>query len=182
MNPWSWLGVVFRKDGNNACGAAKTVPACLVLPYRRRRASRAQPLNEKHRFSGIKICLELGGYYLKAGQMVVGTRLLPGPIEEELAVLQDDVPARPFPEIRAIVEAELGCPVREVFATFEEKCLGAASIGQAHRATLRDGTEVVVKVQYPDVEKCVGGQWAAGSGWVPGWVGGWVGECMGDSE
>ena len=85
--------------------------------------------------------------------MVVGTRLLPESIEEELAVLQDDVPARPFPDILAIVEAELGCSVHDVFATFEEKALGAASIGQAHRATLRDGTEVVVKVQYPDVEK-----------------------------
>ena len=45
-----------------------------------------QPLHEKHRYSGLNICLELGGYYLKAGQMVVGMQLLPKQMEEELQV------------------------------------------------------------------------------------------------
>eukprot|EP00750_Incisomonas_marina_P025540 INCI555.1.p1 GENE.INCI555.1~~INCI555.1.p1 ORF type:complete len:551 (-),score=111.57 INCI555.1:127-1779(-) len=111
-----------------------------------------KPLHEKHRYSGLNICLELGGYYLKAGQMVVGMQLLPKQMEEELQTLQDNVPPRPFSEIRAIVEEELGCPLEEVYASFSMEPLGAASIGQTHRATLLDGTEVVVKVQYPDVE------------------------------
>ena len=63
------------------------------------------------------------------------------------------MPPRPTAEIIAIIESEFGCPIHEVFKTFDETPLGAASIGQAHAATLLDGTEVVVKVQYPDVEK-----------------------------
>jgi len=78
--------------------------------------------------------------------MVVGMRLLPEQIEEELELLQDRVPPRPFVEILGIVEDELGCPIGDVFSHFEEEPLGAASIGQTHRAKLVDGTDVVVKV------------------------------------
>jgi ubiquinone biosynthesis protein len=96
----------------------------------------------------------LGGYYLKAGQMLVGMRLLPPQMEQELEVLQDKVPPRPVALIRAIIEDELGCPVDQVFASFDDQAIGAASIGQVHRATLLDGTEVVVKVRYAkDVQK-----------------------------
>ena len=56
--------------------------------------------------------------------------------------------------MRAIVESELGCPLEQVFSSFEDEPIGAASIGQVHRATLRDtGGRVVVKVQYPEVEE-----------------------------
>ena len=126
--------------------------------------------------------------------------------EQVFSVLLDDCPAKPFDVIKGIVEDELGCPVDAVFASLEETPLGAASIGQVHRATLKvvapggararplgavapgvsgcllllacccccchvpvldlsacacprpvqrhqDGTKVVVKVQYPEVEK-----------------------------
>jgi hypothetical protein len=67
--------------------------------------------------------------------------------------LQENVPPQPFETVRATIESELGKPLREVFKSFDRKPLGAASIGQVHRATLHDGTPVVVKVQYPDTER-----------------------------
>lgn len=71
----------------------------------------------------------------------------------EFYLLQDAVPARPFAEIKALVERELGQPVDNVFASIEEAPLGAATIGQVHGAVLRNGDRVVVKVQYPEVEQ-----------------------------
>ena len=67
--------------------------------------------------------------------------------------LLDRVPPKPFPTVRAIVEAELHAPLDTIFSSFEEVPLAAASIGQVHRATLREGgTPVVVKVMYQEVE------------------------------
>lgn len=95
---------------------------------------------------------ELGTTAIKFGQ-VLSTRpdLLPPPYLEELAKLRDSVPPVPVAEIRAIIEAELGKPVAELFAEFNDVPLGAASIGQAHVAQLHSGEEVVIKVQKPGV-------------------------------
>ena len=78
---------------------------------------------------------------------------LPKPYKDQLSVLQEDVPPQPFKAIRDIVEGELGCKLEEVFAEFPEKPVGAASIGQVHLCKLLDGSPVVVKVQYPEVER-----------------------------
>jgi len=72
--------------------------------------------------------------------------------QETMAPLQDECPVRPFSVVKSIIESEYGKSMNEVFASFEETPLGAASIGQVHRATLKDGTNVVVKVMYPGVE------------------------------
>ncbi len=95
---------------------------------------------------------ELGTTFIKLGQ-VFSTRadLLPPDYLAELAKLQDSAPAVPFEVIGETLAAELGRPVEEVFASFDPVPLAAASIGQAHAATLRDGTEVVVKVRRPGV-------------------------------
>ena len=64
------------------------------------------------------------------------------------------MPPKPLDEITAMIEAGLGKKVHEVFAWLDETPIGAASIGQVHRATLLDGGKaVVVKVQYPEVRK-----------------------------
>lgn len=94
-----------------------------------------------------------GGVYIKLGQ-IAATRvdLLPREICDELAELQNRVPAEPRERIAPVLEAELGAPVEEVFAEFNWEPLAAASIGQTYRARLHSGEPVVVKVQRPDIE------------------------------
>ena len=93
---------------------------------------------------------ELGPTYIKLGQLL-STRfdLLPAAYTSALARLQDDAEPFGFEEVEEIIEAELGAGVRHLFADFEREPLAAASLGQVHRATLRSGREVVVKVQRP---------------------------------
>lgn len=102
----------------------------------------------------IRLALtELGPTWIKLGQVLSTRGDLVGPaLAKELARLQSSTPADPFPAVRATVEAELGQPLREVFASFDEKPLASASIAQVHRARLPDGKWVVVKVQHPGIE------------------------------
>src|SRR5690606_33767025 len=99
---------------------------------------------------------ELGPTYVKLGQML-STRpdLLPPAWILELNKLQDTVPPLPAELAIATVEPELGRPVEAIFREFCHEPLAAASLGQAHAAVLHDGTQVVVKVQRPDIEGLV---------------------------
>src|SRR3569832_236575 len=98
----------------------------------------------------------MGPAYVKLGQVLASRPdLLPAPYPKALARLQDDVKPFPFEEVRAIIEEDIGARLSKAFATFDEEPLAAASLGQVHAATLRDGTSVVVKVQRPGVEKQV---------------------------
>lgn len=103
-----------------------------------------------------KVLEELGPTFVKLGQ-VLSTRpdLIPIELADELTELQKNVAPFPFEQVREIVEAELDRPLKEVYEKFEETALAAASIGQVHRATLRDGEEVVVKVQRPNIERVI---------------------------
>jgi ubiquinone biosynthesis protein len=99
---------------------------------------------------------EAGGLFVKLGQ-VLSTRpeLLPEAVGAQLAVLQDQVaPASPE-AVNAVLRAELDRPVDDVFEHFEGRPLAAASIAQVHRARLRAGEEVVVKVQRPGIDELV---------------------------
>ena len=111
--------------------------------------------HEKWRDEPLRVCLDLRGFYVKVGQLCAGFPGdgLPPPYRESLKVLQENVPPQPIGLIRRIVESELGCPLEAVFAEFEAEPIGAASIGQVHRARLLDGTDVVCKVQYPECER-----------------------------
>jgi ubiquinone biosynthesis protein len=95
---------------------------------------------------------ELGPTFVKLGQ-VLSTRgdLLPADFIEELSVLQDRVPPFEMDEVRKQIASAFGRPLEELFAQFEPEPLAAASMAQVHRATLRDGTSVVVKVQRPGI-------------------------------
>ncbi|MGB9825150.1 MAG: ABC1 kinase family protein, partial [Desulfofundulus sp.] len=97
---------------------------------------------------------ELGPTFIKMGQ-VLSTRsdLLPPEYIAELEKLQDRVAPFSFNQVRERIQMELGLPLEEVFSSFETTPLAAASIGQVHRAHLRDGTPVVVKIQRPGTEK-----------------------------
>jgi ubiquinone biosynthesis protein len=99
---------------------------------------------------------ECGGMFVKAGQ-VASTRsdLVSPPVAEELSHLQDHVAPAPPDGVRELLEDELGSPVDEVFAEFDWQPLAAASIGQAHRARLHGGQQVVVKVQRPGIADSV---------------------------
>ncbi|MCF8066958.1 MAG: AarF/ABC1/UbiB kinase family protein [Desulfobacterales bacterium] len=99
---------------------------------------------------------ELGPTYIKLGQLL-STRpdLIPVEFMNELTKLQDKVPATSFPEIKAVVEAEFGRSIENVFDDFEETPLAAASIGQVHRARLKDGESVAIKVQRPGIQKTI---------------------------
>jgi ubiquinone biosynthesis protein len=99
---------------------------------------------------------ELGTTFIKLGQ-ILSTRadLLPPEYLAELTKLQDSAPPVPFEAIRETLVAELGQPIENVFAEFDSQPLAAASIGQAHAATLPDGTEVVVKIRRPGVVEAV---------------------------
>ncbi len=99
---------------------------------------------------------ELGTTYIKLGQ-AISTRsdLVPAEYVAELAKLQDDAPFVPYEDIRAVIIHEMGGPPESLFASFDKEPLAAASIAQVHRAQLRDGTRVVVKVQRPGSEERV---------------------------
>jgi len=97
---------------------------------------------------------ELGPIFVKFGQTLSTRRdLLPEDIACELVKLQDRVPPFPGEDARRIIEQALGKPVLEIFQAFEETALASASIAQVHAARLSDGSEVVVKVLRPGVEK-----------------------------
>lgn len=98
--------------------------------------------------------LELNGLFIKLGQLLsILTNFLPEAFQKPLEALQDQIPPRPFSSVRERILRELGKPIEEIFTHFDENALAAASIGQAHRAELPDGTQVVVKVQHADIEK-----------------------------
>nr|WP_251858472.1 AarF/UbiB family protein [Herbiconiux sp. L3-i23] len=113
------------------------------------------------RFHGL--ALDLGGLMIKVGQYM-SSRLdvLPPEITRELEGLQDEVPAVPFPAVRTLAEAELGTALTSAFATFDERPIASASLGQAYRARLVPSLadeagfeDVVVKIQRPGIDTIV---------------------------
>lgn len=110
--------------------------------------------------SGERIRLvieELGPTYIKIGQ-IASTRadIIPQDILSELEKLQENVPPFSFEEVAEIIEEELGSPLEDIFSSFEQNVIAAASIGQVHRARLRaTGEEVAVKVQRPRIKDMI---------------------------
>jgi ubiquinone biosynthesis protein len=103
-----------------------------------------------------KIFEELGPTFIKFGQML-STR--PDLVKEEyineLRRLQDDAPPFPFEDARETIKQELGKSIESIFRHFEKEPVAAASIGQVHLATLKNGRQVAVKVQRPNIEQVI---------------------------
>jgi len=147
----------------------------LILPRvglrrfaRRNRSARLRRIAVRFRALAVR----MGGVLIKVGQFL-SSRLdvLPEEITSELAGLQDEVPPENFADLRRAAEAELGAPLAERFAEFDETPLAAASLGQAHRAEVRATHDnsprseaeweasplqsVVVKIQRPNIEALI---------------------------
>ncbi|GIW41819.1 MAG: hypothetical protein KatS3mg076_2396 [Candidatus Binatia bacterium] len=113
-------------------------------------------IHERNARRIFETALELRGLLIKMCQ-VIGTRsdIFPREYVRVLSRCHDRLPPRPFPEIRGCVERELGGRLEDFFSEFEPTPIAAASLAQVHRARLRDGSRVAVKVQYPDIEEIV---------------------------
>ncbi len=99
--------------------------------------------------------VEMRGVLIKIGQFLSSrVDILPEEYTNELSKLQDQVPPAPFEDIALRVTEELG-PMNEVFSSFDRDPIASASLGQVHRACLQDGDCIVVKVQYPGIDKVI---------------------------
>jgi predicted unusual protein kinase regulating ubiquinone biosynthesis (AarF/ABC1/UbiB family) len=130
----------------------------------RTKEGREAALERRHLEAAEQIVTALGtmkGAAMKVGQVMsfLDIGLVPEEYREEfqrkLAALRDAAPTVTFKDMRKVIEQELDDPLDEVFSDFDEEPVAAASIGQVYRATLLDGREVAVKVQYPGVAAAV---------------------------
>lgn len=112
-----------------------------------------KPVFELTRWERIRmVCEELGPTFVKLAQVMSNRPdMLPAPLITELEKLQDNVGPFGFSKVKDIIEADLGRPLDHIFEEFDEIALASASIGQVHKAVLKNGQAVVVKVRRPDV-------------------------------
>jgi predicted unusual protein kinase regulating ubiquinone biosynthesis (AarF/ABC1/UbiB family) len=151
---------VGRLAATEAARHAGTRAANLARPPRERRAA----LERRHLETADQILTVLGtmkGAAMKFGQMLsfVDLGVVPRDARPEfqrkLAALRDSAPEVSYSRMMKVLEEDLGRPRAAVFAEFHPEPIGVASIGQVYRATLRDGRDVAVKVQYPGVAAAV---------------------------
>ncbi len=116
-----------------------------------------KPVFEYTRWERIRmVAEELGPTFIKLAQVLSNRPdMLPEPLIKEFEKLQDNVPPFEFSRVRTIIKAETGVEIEELFDDFSEKPLASASIGQVHRARLKTGEEVVVKIQRPDIRDTI---------------------------
>ena len=127
-----------------------------TLISKRRLAQILGILKKHHITKGVdpvkfrEILEDLGPTFVKIGQIMASRQdMFSERYCKELVKLRDNVAPLPFADVQRVIEEEYGCPMQEVFSSFERIPLGSASIAQVHKASLLDGREIVVKVQRP---------------------------------
>jgi ubiquinone biosynthesis protein len=156
LNRYRKIAEVMARHGFGAIVAEMGLGGALNLP---RRLLRREPMPETRRTSAqhLREALEeLGPTFVKLGQ-IASTRpeILPPAFLQELSKLQDDVPPAPWEEIKPVLEEELGRPMEEVFLAFDPEPIASASLAQVYAAILEDRTQVVVKIQRPNIERTI---------------------------
>lgn len=149
--------IIFMRHG--LYGIMERVHLHLLIPIHRR--IRKKRISEKAEVLSVPERLrlafeQLGPTFIKLGQLIASRPdLVPEDIYGEFKKLLDEVPPFPYEEVKRLVEAELKAPLSEIYGDFEKRPMAAASIAQVHRAALRDGTPVVVKIQRPHIERII---------------------------
>ncbi len=138
LGTYLWLGIGARFFGEG---------------FRESRITSAHANSARRLYNAI---VELQGLFIKVGQLLsIMAAALPSEFRSELEGLQDQVPPRPYDEIRARIEKEFDAPLESLFASLEQTPIASASLGQVHEARLTDGRRVVVKVQHLGIEHIV---------------------------
>ncbi|XP_057970833.1 uncharacterized protein LOC131159719 isoform X2 [Malania oleifera] len=101
----------------------------------------------------LKLCEANKGFYVKAGQFVAALRQVPREYSSTLSSLQDQAIPCHFKAIKEVLISNLGQDLSDIFLSFDEQPIAAASIAQVHRGLLQDQQEVAIKVQYPGLEQ-----------------------------
>ena len=131
----------------------KLVPRRTQLSWKRK----DRPVFEYSRWERIRMVFEeLGATFIKLAQVLSDRPdILPEPLIKEFQKLQSQVPPFEFSEVESIIQSETGKKIEDLYEWFDEETIGSASIGQVHRAKLKTGEHVVVKVQRPGVKELV---------------------------
>ncbi len=150
------IAEVMARHGFGAIVAELGLESTLRLPARLLSRDR-EPVTPRSAATHLREALEeLGPTFIKLGQ-IASTRpeILPPVFISELSKLQDDVPAGPWEEIQPLLEKELGAPIADMFLALDPAPIASASLAQVYAAMLPDRTQVVVKVQRPNIERVI---------------------------
>lgn len=128
----------------------------MLVASKRKRKAMSEAYHVKSAEEAAALMGNMKGVFMKLGQIVsFANDALPESAKQALQGLQNDAPPMTFEVAREVIEEQLGGDLSKFFAHVEEEPLAAASIGQVHRGRLLDGTDIVLKVQYPGVDTAI---------------------------
>lgn len=126
------------------------------LNFRPEKINEIESLHTRTANRIYSLCRNNGGLYIKFGQQIATVPVLPPAYVKLFKTLFDEAPSHPYPVVQKIIEKEFGKPVHELFHQFDEKPVASASIAQVHKAVLKNGETVAVKIQKPEIQTSIG--------------------------